>query len=351
MPATAAAAAAAMGDIISPCKNFWDMSIEQSPQVCLRVTHAPIGRSSGAMLTGYGVGQELLVMELLKDIRLAPLTWRFERNVQDREGAPRRQPGVSPKPPLPWPNTYRYRTPRKSWRVPVLASDGCGGWQAMPHVMQVAMVGEARTVDFCLADIQDAGVAATYAERFNSHLRRTVANEAGLPEDSREVVAPRVQVAAPVACEVVNSSHPQLFRVHDIVILHPYVDEEVKKFVFEGDEEFLELPQAFFHHAAWSAGGKEWVSDIQGTEMEDGSILIIDPVMLRSSAPTVADVLTSMEPSSMMHTGAEPEEGPSAHRFERCHPRCSQMCKVFDPQRRGGAAKTACGVNVSTCGF
>eukprot|EP00927_Polykrikos_kofoidii_P057291 TRINITY_DN51407_c0_g1_i1.p1 TRINITY_DN51407_c0_g1~~TRINITY_DN51407_c0_g1_i1.p1 ORF type:complete len:339 (-),score=58.08 TRINITY_DN51407_c0_g1_i1:104-1120(-) len=338
-----------MGEVLAPCNSFWDMTTQRESQVCMRVVHAPVNSTSSVKLTGFQTGQELVALNMDAVMGLAPLSWRFERNARDRVGFSGRTTGFQQS--LAWPNIYRFRSHRRFWRVPVLSQD-TNGWSSKTCVMQMAVNLEARNDEFCSADLKDSLAAASYADGFNAHLHRNLAHEAGV--DTTEMVSgPRMQVALPVICEIVSSSVSQVLKVHDCILLYPYQHEEVRKYVFEGNDEFLELPQAFFHHAAWSSGGKEWVCDIQGMEDDDGGMLIIDPVMLRSSALTVGEIVTSLvpDPLSDASVGVPSECGPSAHRFDVCHPKCSQMCKIFDPYRRGGAAKVACGVNVSTCGF
>lgn len=68
---------------------------------------------------------------------------------------------------------------------------------------------------------------------------------------------PTIKVAAPVACEVIFSGYPSMVPVGAVCTLTPYAEKDVQKFVFDGhSDEFLELPQAFFHYAAFSSGGK-----------------------------------------------------------------------------------------------
>merc|ERR1712196_145574 len=124
------------------------------------------------------------------------------------------------------------------------------------------------------------------------------AKEAGVDDpQSAELEVPMIRVVAPVVCEVLGSSVPQLVRAGDAVNIYPYPAEEVRKFVFDGNDEFLELPQAFFHYTAWSASGKEYVADLQGIQTDDGDVLVLDPVVLRSEAPTIGDLVNSVAPT------------------------------------------------------
>merc|ERR1712125_142689 len=82
-----------------------------------------------------------------------------------------------------------------------------------------------------------------------------------------------------------------------ICTLTCFPSDEIRKFVFDGSEEFHEIPQAFFHYANFSSGGKRSVCDIQGVETqidEDGGcgFILVDPVMVRTSAPAVSELVT-----------------------------------------------------------
>eukprot|EP00913_Durusdinium_trenchii_P030116 g28220.t1 len=128
----------------------------------------------------------------------------------------------------------------------------------------------------------------------------------------------------------------------------------VKKFVFDGTQDFLELAQAFFHHAAFSSGGKELVCDLQGLEQEDGSLLLIDPCILRANAKmTMAHLLKGAvrEDRGFGEAACLGPISPAAEIFERLHPKCAPMCKAFDPHRSSVKQKLGvCGLDV-TCGL
>merc|ERR1712093_4361 len=101
----------------------------------------------------------------------------------------------------------------------------------------------------------------------------------------------------------------------------------------DGSEEFKELPQAFFHYAAWSSGGHELVADLQGVQAADGGILLIDPCVLRKAPPSVADLVGAVAPIAAL-VSKDQTDGVEG-RFNLLHPKCAQMCKTFDPQRMG----------------
>merc|ERR1712190_521093 len=83
---------------------------------------------------------------------------------------------------------------------------------------------------------------------------------------------------------------PDIVQPGEAVSVVAYPSALVKKFVFEGGEDFLELPQAFFHYVAWLSGGREFVGDIQGVQ-DDHDVLIVDPVVLRASKPTIGNII------------------------------------------------------------
>merc|ERR1712070_858081 len=125
-----------------------------------------------------------------------------------------------------------------------------------------------RTLQNAEIDVDDANVAASYAYRFNRNQRVPLETAA---DATVQVVsgdgAPRVRVAAAIACEVISSSHPSMIPVGGFCTLAPYSDKEVQKYVFDGvSDEFSEVPQAFFHYTAFASGGKEFLCDIQGVE-------------------------------------------------------------------------------------
>lgn len=155
-----------------------------------------------------------------------------------------------------------------------------------------------------------------------------------------------MKVATPVACRVLKSSMPSLLPVGSTCLLTAYSEPEVRKFLFDGSEDFLELAQAFFHHVAFSSGGKELMCDLQGFEGDDGSLLLIDPCIWRSELLTVGALL-----AQAVKTGADKVPGPSPERFDKLHPKCTSLCQAFDPQRKSIKRNTGiCGMG-ATCGL
>lgn len=209
-------------------------------------------------------------------------------------------------------------------------------------MLVVANAAEDRTQANVELDLKDSKDVASYASRFNEQLRK-------LCDPSQAEGVPQVSVAGAVGCEVIKSSNQQFVAPGQAVTLIPYPFPEVKKFLFDGSEDFLEIPQAFFHHAAWLSSSHEYVCDLQGFEDEDGGVILVDPCVLRASRPTVGDLLSTLAPGASQKENIPQAAGDtSADRFDALHPRCSQLCKVFDPHRRSGC-KRHCGLNIS-CG-
>merc|ERR1712048_1506125 len=132
-------------------------------------------------------------------------------------------------------------------------------------------------------------------------------------------------------------------RPGEVVTLTPYTSLDVHKFIFDGNEDFLEMPQAFFHYASWFSNGKEMLFDLQGAENDNGDFILIDPCILRAPKLEISDVL---------HSGASvpaKEIAPSVERFNVLHKRCGPLCKGFDPDRKGGRGRKMCGIDVH-CG-
>jgi hypothetical protein len=260
----------------------------------------------GAKLGPFGVGDEIGVVEIEKVAGWEPLLWRQER---------------------PWAAGPRQGcVPRHAWGATVLSSDGEGGLIQHFCVLQVAVSPDERTKANALADLYTAGDAAAHAHRFNCAMARTCT-------DCEASSMPGIKVCAPVACTVLGGTASDFARPGETVLLTCYPARSVQKFVFDGSEEFLELPQAFFHYAMHSSGGQEQLADLQGVEDGD-DVLLLDPLVLRASEPRVVESMAVV-----------------CKRFDTWHPRCGPMCRVFDPQRKARECKRHCGLNVESCGI
>merc|ERR1711920_462029 len=96
----------------------------------------------------------------------------------------------------------------------------------------------------------------------------------------------------------------------------------------------------FFHYVSWVTGGQECVSDLQGLEDEDGSVILCNPCMPRRTGWGAGSCFGPPGPGG----GANPQL------FDRLHPKCGPLCKSFDPDRRTKPGRRNCGVPIS-CGF
>ncbi|CAJ1327306.1 unnamed protein product [Effrenium voratum] len=285
--------------------------------------------SQGARPSGLKQAQQLQVSKLATLPGLEPLGFRFRETIRSK-----------------WPDDYRFQAPKRAWRAMIATGAGTEAF-----VLQMAGRSEERTLEAAGWDLEDSRTASSYAHRFNLYSRER-AREAGY--DGEQV--PSVKVAAPVACRIVKTNLPALLPVGAACTLYKYSDKEVKKFVFDGSQDFLEVAQTFFHHAAFSSGGKEMVCDIQGVEEEDGSLLLIDPCILRAGKVTLGSVLKGAA-SKEEAIGAQaaaclgPAVAPAAEKFDQLHPKCAPLCKAFDPARTSVKQKTGvCGMDIS-CGL
>lgn len=300
------------------------------PQLALRVAYAPIEDSLGARKSPFALGDEIAVMKILKAAGWEPMSWRQER------AATQLAKGDSSNTICPGPEESRFARAQRFWAAKVVASDGKGGFEDFWCLLQVAAKKEERNMDNVKEIVSDAADTAAYAHRFNQHTAKAVG------EDPNNV--PSVRVAAPVACQVIDSATPEIASAGDAIALTFYPSNNITKFVFEGGEDFLELPQAFFHFVVWTSGGKELIGDLQGVQDEQ-DIFLIDPVVIKQPQMGVNDLLGMMADPSAANSLS-----PNEQRFNLWHPRCAQLCRSFDPQRRGAHVRRACGVALPTCG-
>lgn len=344
----AALTTCSVGAVLTTCNSVWDMGIQPAlPQLALRVVLAADpsadgkSSSSGSRPSPFRAGEQLAVKTLERVKGWAPLQWRYEQSARERAAPP-----GSLKQRHVWPVGFRFSVQRRSWLATVMTADGAGGFKEHACLLQVSAETAKRSMQHVEADLLDWNTVAMYAQRFNTHLSQKADAISG-------EAAPSVQVSQPVGCEVLGSGVPQVIAAGDSVLVAPFSAEEVQKFVYDGREDFSEVPQAFFHYAAWSSGGRELVCDLQGVEQDDGSFLLVDPCVLRKAAPTVSDLLGSFAPPAAQVLGVGPasvQDGVEG-RFDAMHPKCSQLCKVFDPQRKGGNIRTHCGMAGITCGM
>lgn len=298
---------------------------EEDVQLALRVVYAPMEDASAEFLK---MGQEVLIAGIKKVQGWDPLTWRQERVARQQVTGQTSQL---------WPSLSESRFGRahRAWSVEILASDGRGGVRNLPGLLQVAHARKDRELDKVKGAVQEISTVAN-ARRFNHH----VAELAG-----EDLDVPAIRVATTVACFVLDGVNPEIADAGDTLLLTLFDAKNLTKFVFEGAEDFLELPQAFFHFVLWSSGGKELVADLQGIQQER-DLLLVDPVLLTTGDLDISELLSL---ATSTGTGSDFQTC-NRKRFNLWHPRCAQLCQSFDPQRRGGNTRRACGVPLPNCG-
>jgi hypothetical protein len=320
--------------------------VEDPPKLGLRIFSNPcIESENGALCSRFlHLGGEIIATDIEKVKSWDGLRARFEQSTRERAGVLYSkgpiQTGAAKK--HQWPEGYRFNTPRRFWRAKVMAQDSMGGYEENVVMIVVADAPEDRTAANVELDLKDAVDVASYCTRFNKQLQKQFGEHGGVPG---------VMVAGAVGCEVIKSSTHQFASPGEAMMIIPYPFADVKKFVFDGSEDFLEVPQAFFHHASWLSSGNEYVCDIQGIEDDEGNVILVDPCIVRAPKASVGDLLTSLAPGiTQKENMPQVANDMSADRFEALHPRCSQLCKAFDPHRRCAHGKRHCGLNLS-CGL
>merc|ERR1719450_1020650 len=184
-----------------------------------------------------------------------------------------------------WPDSV----PMRQWCAKVMRSEGKGAGKVLWCMIQVAIATQDRKANVVGSCINDAMSVGSYASMFNQHITRSAMQRPDQTGIASPDNMPGVSVCSPVAAVVAKSAVPDLVAEGEHLMIVPYPSMEVQKFVFDGSEDFLELPQAFFHYVAWKSGGNELVGDIQGVQ-DDQDVLIVDPVVLRSTQPGIGDL-------------------------------------------------------------
>lgn len=321
-----------MGNFLSDCNNPGTLGGDNGDlKIVVRVDHALVHDTSGANVSGFKIGDQLVICNMRKGFKqLDPLSQRYNAAVRPM-----------------WPNSYRFQVAREAFFVEVISREG----KSTRCVLQVPTDSSQRTMQNAMTHIEDAERATAHAAGFNKQIRSTMGNMMDNYQNQAEE-APTLKVCAPVATEVLASSAPEVLPRGSACTLTPYPHSEVTKFVFDGvNDDFLEVPQAFFHFAAFASGGREFVCDIQGAEDEFGGFHLIDPVVLREETQDVASFLNStfreVKQDASQRLG--PDHAPTEERFDRLHPRCGQLCQSFDPMRRGAKGKKGfCGITCMT---
>jgi hypothetical protein len=230
--------------------------------------------------------------------------------------------------------------PRRSWRVLVVAESASGQRREQWCMLLVAEDPRNRHAELLSRDIDEARLLASHADAFNEHVLQVSDCSATVQ------MSPRITVCMPTAFRVAQSPVPQFFAPGDHVLLLPYAAQEISKFVYDGSESFLELPQAFYHFVAWECGGQSPFVDLQGTEDEDGSVLLVHVCM---PGQTEADGILGASVSLFPATTAGDDEVSDAL-FDRLHPHCGPLCKTFDAERRIRQRIGHCGIP-NACGL
>lgn len=303
------------------------------PVLALRIAYTA-GEDSGAPPCPFATGDEVAVARLDRVRGWEPLGWRQESSAKQRASA---DGGGR----LAWPQGPRFAAAQRFWGARIVASDGDDGFEEHWCILQAAVSPVDRELESIKPMVEDAVTVASYARRFNMQVASTLGEEL----DPSEM--PGVRVCIPVVAEVLAGTLPDIAEPGEMVTLTVYPCQEVRKFVFDGSEDFLELPQAFFHYVSWASGGRELVADVQGFQ-DDTGVTLIDPVLLRDSAysTTISDLL-----GVVVGTQASAQQGGfMEQRFATWHPRCGQLCKGFDPHRRSIHMRRHCGLSAPTCG-
>jgi hypothetical protein len=234
------------------------MAEAAAPKLGLRIFADACGDSDGGAVCArfLNLGSEIMAVELEKVKGWDSLRARFERSAKERAGVLySRGPNASQinaAPKHQWPEGYRFNAARRFWRAKIISQDSTGGFEEHTCMLTIAESPQDRTRANVELDLKDAKDAASYASRFNKSLQKSFGESQGVPG---------VQVCGPVGCEVIKSSNSQFASPGDVITITPYPFEDVKKFLFDGSEDFLEVPQAFFHHAAWLSNSNEMVCD------------------------------------------------------------------------------------------
>merc|ERR1712046_383743 len=112
---------------------------------------------AGIEASPFHEGDEVAIKSLEKVEGWEALNMRFQQKSSPSSGPP-------------WPEGYRFCIPRRNWRATVIASDGDGGYHELTCLLQVAASSTYRTREFIEADLHDWKLAASYANRFNTHI-------------------------------------------------------------------------------------------------------------------------------------------------------------------------------------
>lgn len=297
----------------------------------LRVSYVVLDEAmEGVRFLGCHLGETISIHSMSKVGAFDALRRRFERSATDRASEKYIAGGQRKR--FRWPESYRFLCPRRFWQVTI--ADEARREQRC--LLEVASQARDRTHSHVQLDVDDARDVASYANMFN--LRVLTQGKKNVPMCSK------LKVAMPVGCEVLRSSMSEFIGEGDAVVLWPYPFNKVTKFVYDGSEDFLEVPQAFFHFSYFISGGTELMCDLQGAKEVCGDLVIVEPCVLRCCTPsptTVGSVLKTLMNTGTIasetgdeHLDQDTSATASSEWFDTLHTRCGLLCKSFDPNRR-----------------
>jgi len=283
--------------------------VDDSRLLTMRVVRMPVAPSEGASEIDIEVGNVVEVCDLSTSQETEVLNWRF--NVKRRDDRTQKRNTMSKEDVdlPPWPSQRCFSVHQRFWRVELPDKPGQFG------ILQMASDPAERTLEGLDEDTAACTALANYAHKFNN--QQAVEHASDPP--------PAIKIATPICCQVETSGFTSMFSVGDFLVLYilPTV-QEIEKFIFNGADIYSELPQAFFHFVTLSSGGKDLAYDLQGIEEQNGDIFLVNPAILkvhdRKDALPVCGIVSGSERLEWNH-------------FQALHPKCSQLCKAFDPHR------------------
>mmetsp|Transcript_60474 Transcript_60474/g.128188 ORF Transcript_60474/g.128188 Transcript_60474/m.128188 type:complete len:384 (-) Transcript_60474:75-1226(-) len=339
--------AAFLKDLDRTCGASWDKkehrrprkaaSAPAGPPLALRIVHVPDVKGTGACLGPFGLEDDVAITAFEPCKGFAPMMRRqgLESSTSSRSRNP-----LYPR------SGDRFTTPHNFYRARVCVSDNNNGFEEYWCLLSVSSNPAGRTLEPVEAAIKDSVTTANYAQQYNSFIRKIRAEHLGADPDDDSM---GVRVCIPVAA-VVLAGRSDVAEQGEVLSLSLYPFKSVEKFVFDGAEPFIEIPQAFFHFVHHTSEGREVVADIQGIEDEDGDFYLVDPVVLRRTQPSVGALLGAVLADKDV-SSLEVGRGDEKLRFDTWHPRCGQLCHIFDPARKSANCRRACGLPMCGVGM
>lgn len=292
----------------------------------LQAIYAPVGASEGSTLCGIAVGDVIELMDLAHAKEVECMSWRYSetyRNARPSKGGRAAMSKEDDELP-PWPNQRCFTVHHRFWRAALPTKPGWFG------ILQMASNPSDRNVESLEEELAASVSIAAYAHKFNKQQS----------SEARSDPPPAIKVAAPIGCQIGDTGMSSMFSVGDAVVLYllPCV-ADVQKMIFNGADPWVDVAQAFFHFVALSSGGRELAYDLQGIYDDSGDICIVDPAILKVSGKKEEATPTC---GPLMGGGSE---GLEWGHFQALHPKCSPLCKAFDPHRavRLGRSLACCG--------